>query len=866
MSDDEATQGAAGEAGAASPRGLSRRAALAAFSTLAAAAATSALPARGEESAGGPVPACRDPQLVPNVVVFTHEGRRAWFLDDLLAKRAVLVHFTSAEAERAYPVLDRLARVRAILDERLGARLGEDVLLVSIATDAGTSPHALAQLAARHDAGRGWLFVSAEPEDVETLRSRFFAHARDHHAAGEASAPDCSRGLCRYGNATLGLWGSVAAKAEPAAIAERLLWVLPRTAPAASDSVAGATKSRRRGPRPLVALLVAMAASAVTAAWAPKPEPDPPCTSVGSPGGAPCAVPSPTPVPTSPPPTSTCPTLPPPPDPDCPRWNPGPCTGKGHPKPQPQLLGACQQTTPDGTTTTVTTGASLFPPSQPFVDPPGTNLLPNVYTNAFDSNCVEMLNTLPSTPSVYYNLHDGEPVVTTLENHTSPTADLEQILDRAEAMAIAKQQGHVDQDKVDAAIAGLQMAVDILEGNPVPNRAYSGLPLLHYTGPLKLKRVTPIRDAKGKVIGGNVDVHQVWYDNHIESDTSLLDPTEVAEVPWTITYTLDVLDRGKDDFSPFVMYLDAPPNETQKPKGPFKPGCFGPLNVGMDQTFFPIEEGTRTVLKIKMTPGKYFSLSYTWGWRWHPPRIQVIENATKKVGAHTTYDWERTVFGDDPRRDEQAKRKAIGMIGDLAPSKVMWNAFLLALNATRGNDWEQVAEQLVVARGAFEDWQDRTRLPNGVQLDKSADLTLLYVDNTMYAQFTDGGSINFPSFQTRGAMLKVALVNGDYFDHAYMNVDFGGGRGWENQFKSSVKVGGSGCWFTFGRDYVSQNLISPVTIPAATRSSDLDDVYGKDDQVGKHRVEITFEFDPSRRLRFYQFDPTHHDVAIMSIH
>src|SRR4029079_17737028 len=133
------------------------------------------------------------------------------------------------------------------------------------------------------------------------------------------------------------------------------------------------------------------------------------------------------------------------------------------------------------------------------------------------------------------------------------------------------------------------MAIYILEGNDVPNRAYSGFPLLHYTGPLKYQQVTPTYDAHGKVTGGNVDVHQVWYDNHIESDTSLLDPTLVDEVPWTITYTLDVLDRGKDDFSPFVMYFDAPPQT------PFVPGCFGPLNVGMDQTFFPIEEGTRTV-------------------------------------------------------------------------------------------------------------------------------------------------------------------------------------------------------------------------------------------------------------------------------
>ena len=35
---------------------------------------------------------------------------------------------------------------------------------------------------------------------------------------------------------------------------------------------------------------------------------------------------------------------------------------------------------------------------------------------------------------------------------------------------------------------------------------------------------------------------------------------------------------------------------------------------------------------------------------------------------------------------------------------------------------------------------------------------------------------------------------------------------------------------------------------------------------GKHRFAITLNFEPSRRLRFYQFDPFHHDVAIFSVH
>src|SRR5262249_20822610 len=263
----------------------------------------------------------------------------------------------------------------------------------------------------------------------------------------------------------------------------------------------------------------------------------------------------------------------------------------------------------------------------------------------------------------------------------------------------------------------IQMGLDILEGNPLPNRAYSGLPLLHYLGPLKQKKVTPILDAAGQTVGGNVDVHQVWYDGHIENDTYLLDASAAYDVPWTMTYTVDVLNRGEDDFSPFTMYFDLPKNAAPVGSVPL---------AGMDQSFFPMQDGTRTVFKIKMPPAKYWNLTYTWGWRMHPPRIQVIENANKKVGALTTVEWETSVFGVNPRADEAAKLRAIGKIGDLAPEKRMWNALRQAREAAAAGRWEQVAMKIEEGQEAFFDWKDRNRLPHGVAIDNRADPTRLY--------------------------------------------------------------------------------------------------------------------------------------------
>jgi hypothetical protein len=216
------------------------------------------------------------------------------------------------------------------------------------------------------------------------------------------------------------------------------------------------------------------------------------------------------------------------------------------------------------------------------------------------------------------------------------------------------------------------------------------------------------------------------------------------------------------------------------------------------------------------------------------------------------------------------------MIGDLSPAKRMWQALRDARDAHGARDYRRVAAAIGDARDAFEDWRDRTRLPHTgkykdlIKPDPDADLTLLYVNNTIYAEFADRDSniaasvrTDFPKWKLRGTPLKVTLYNGDYFDHGYQNVDFGGARGWENQFKSSVKVGGSGCWFTFGRDHWWMNVPNDsagnlgVVVPAAARSP-----Y----KPGMHRVQILYNYEPSRRLRFYQFDPLHHDVAVFSVH
>lgn len=625
----------------------------------------------------------------------------------------------------------------------------------------------------------------------------------------------------------------------------------------------------------------------------------------------------------------------------------------GHPCAQPEAgLSSITKDTngtpdnPNDDTTFAVTPEGQYEPVDPFANPPGSNFLWTVYENLRDYENREMPNTLPSTPDNPYNLHDG-PVLTRAIDKRSPDDDLDMIIDKIEEAAAKGNRG-IGEDLV-------ELGIDILEGNPI-DRSYSGLPMLHYQGPVNNTHVVPEYDDAGNVVGGNADVNIYYWGQHIEADAMFLDPSEVMEVPWTITYKVHILNNGMEDFSPMISHL----NRFINPKGV---EVSGPPHASMDQTFFPmLDEGTRYTVKIKQTKGKYFNLIYHWGWRIHPPRVQAIENANKVAAGKNYVDWEREAFceggvGDttcDPVNNEADKAYAIAQIGDLSPAKRMWSLFRSMLaddeedddghghhengygdgDTGKNNsvDLSQIATDL---RAAYFDWKDRTKLPAGVEADPDATMTMFYVNNTFYGSRQglsgEGSKLGPASYKgvsngsahdwhIRPYEFKVTVYNGDHFDHYYRNVDFGGSRGWENQFQftdpttlvaehpeipaghpvlgdpynnpANVVAGeenvfpinrggteeflqptprnlddpvnglpqlGSGCFFTFGRNYLWPNvgaLTGLVKIPKVQ----------EDGTPGKHKVDITYNYEPSRRLRLYQFDPVHHGVAIYSMH
>jgi len=131
----------------------------------------------------------------------------------------------------------------------------------------------------------------------------------------------------------------------------------------------------------------------------------------------------------------------------------------------------------------------------------------------------------PATPG-----DDDAAALAALGATDSPEDDLD---DALRALAAATD--------ADAAAAARAEALAILEGTPLPGRPYSGIPLLNWNAPAKVKTVPA---------GGTVDVREVRFPGHSMSDAWLLrfeDPSQPYTVRYRVSQLRDVYgDRLED--------------------------------------------------------------------------------------------------------------------------------------------------------------------------------------------------------------------------------------------------------------------------------------------------------------------------------
>jgi len=170
-------------------------------------------------------------QGFPDTRVVAHTGERFRFYEDLLRDRLVLINFMSIEREPVLPITANMAR----LVDAFGDRIGRDLHAFSISYDPADTPGRLAEFAARYNAPAGWKFLATTPEDVIALGYRLYRTEGRFRSAMHSD-------LIHYGNAAVGLWGTMSAEITDVDFAvERVRSVFPGPAPGG--------RPRRAGPR-----------------------------------------------------------------------------------------------------------------------------------------------------------------------------------------------------------------------------------------------------------------------------------------------------------------------------------------------------------------------------------------------------------------------------------------------------------------------------------------------------------------------------------------------------------------------------------------------------------------------------------------
>jgi protein SCO1/2 len=182
------------------------------------------------ERSRSPAPPTPQPSMVeplgpasfPNVVLRTHEDREVRFYDDLIAGKVVMINFMYARCEGICP--GNTANLRKV-QRLLGDLVGREVFMYSITLKPEEdTPEVLATYAAAHGVGPGWQFLTGSPEDIELLRQTLGFTDPDPVLDQDKST---HVGVVLYGSEPHQQWAACPGMAEPAVLAEQVLWMVP---------------------------------------------------------------------------------------------------------------------------------------------------------------------------------------------------------------------------------------------------------------------------------------------------------------------------------------------------------------------------------------------------------------------------------------------------------------------------------------------------------------------------------------------------------------------------------------------------------------------------------------------------------------
>ena len=166
--------------------------------------------------------ACTGAQLIPNVLLRTHEGKEVRFYEDLVKGRQVLINMMYANCDGFCPAITtRLVEIH----QALAPRMGRDLFMYSITLKPQEDdPAALKSFARMHGALLpGWSFLTGDAHDIETLRFALFRH---NHIKLDLD-PASHTGKLRIINDATNRWVHVAPLASMSTVLQHISWADP---------------------------------------------------------------------------------------------------------------------------------------------------------------------------------------------------------------------------------------------------------------------------------------------------------------------------------------------------------------------------------------------------------------------------------------------------------------------------------------------------------------------------------------------------------------------------------------------------------------------------------------------------------------
>lgn len=131
-----------------------------------------------------------------------HNGRRVDLYDDLIHKRIVVMNSFFASCTGSCPVM---ARTFLHVQNKLGDRLGKDVILISITVDPEhDTPERLKAYAERIGARPGWYFLTGSRAEVDAALRKL---------GQQADVREAHKNIIVAGNDRTGLWKKALATA-----------------------------------------------------------------------------------------------------------------------------------------------------------------------------------------------------------------------------------------------------------------------------------------------------------------------------------------------------------------------------------------------------------------------------------------------------------------------------------------------------------------------------------------------------------------------------------------------------------------------------------------------------------------------------